>query len=383
MRSTVVTSLGMAIGVVIGRRDALAQSAPSTTALQVLKDAISVDVHSHAGPNGVISRTAAPSDELVRAMRAGGLAAICLADVPDGPLLRRNARGVLAATREAAAGELYRYHLNRLDWMDGLARGNGVGRVLTLADLRAAHAAREPAVIFDTEGPDFLEGKLDRIEESYRRGVRVAQLVHYTPNDIGDFQTGDVKHNGLTPFGAQVIRECHRLGMVVDVAHATEAMVKQAAKVTTKPLLLSHTALAGSKAMGPTPLTARQITPDHARSVAATGGAIGIWHFFPSVERYVDGVREMVDVVGVDHVCIGTDQQTTPGALQDYGNFARVIEARCRRASPPPRRASSRARTSCASSRSRRLRSHGGRVRRPAPEARVRHVPPGRPAYCC
>ncbi len=49
--------------------------------------------------------------------------------------------------------------------------------------------------------------------------------------------------------------------------------------------------------------------------------------FFPSMERYVDGVREMVDVVGVDHVCIGTDQQTTPGALQDYGNFARVVDA--------------------------------------------------------
>jgi membrane dipeptidase len=327
MWSTVVTSLGMALGVVVGRRDALAQSAPSAIALQVLKDAVSVDVHSHAGPNGIISRTAAPSDELARAMRAGGLAAICLADVPDGPLLGRNARGVLAATREAAAGELYRYHLNRLDWLDGLARGNGVSRVLTLADLRAAHAAGEPAVIFDTEGLDFLEGKLDRIEESYRRGVRVAQLVHYTPNDIGDFQTGDVKHNGLTPFGAQVIRECHRLGMVVDVAHATEAAVKQAAKVTTKPLLLSHTALAGSRAMGPTPLSARQITPDHARAVAATGGAIGIWHFFPSVERYVDGVREMVDVVGVDHVCIGTDQQTAPGTLQDYGNFARVVDA--------------------------------------------------------
>ncbi|HYU42712.1 MAG TPA: membrane dipeptidase, partial [Vicinamibacteria bacterium] len=117
-----------------------------------------------------------------------------------------------------------------------------------------------------------------------------------------------------TNFGAQVIRECHRLGLVVDVAHGTEVMVTQAAKVATKPLLLSHTALAGSKAMGSTPLTGRQITPEHARAVAATGGAIGIWHFFPSLERYVDGLKEMVDVVGgVNHVCVGTDQQTTAG----------------------------------------------------------------------
>jgi membrane dipeptidase len=150
--------------------------------------------------------------------------------------------------------------------------------------------------------------------------------VHYTPNDIGDFQTGEVKHTGLTKFGAEVIRECHRLGLVVDVAHGTEEMVTQAAKVAAKPLLLLHTALAGSKAMGTTPLTGRQITPEHARVVAATGGAIGIWHFFPSLERYVDGVKEMADVVGVDHVCIGTDQQTTAGALQDYGNFGRLVD---------------------------------------------------------
>jgi len=123
-----------------------------------------------------------------------------------------------------------------------------------------------------------------------------------------------------------VIAECHRLGLVVDVAHGTGEMVTQAAKVATKPLLLSHTALAGSKAMGTTPLTGRQITAEHARVVAATGGAIGIWHFFPSLERYVDGLKEMVEVVGVDHVCVGSDQQAAAGALQDYGNFGRVVD---------------------------------------------------------
>jgi membrane dipeptidase len=114
---------------------------------------------------------------------------------------------------------------------------------------------------------------------------------------------------------------------VVDVAHGTEDMVKQAAKVATKPLLLSHTALQGSKAMGPTPLTARQVSRDHARVIAETGGSIGIWHFFRGLPGYVDGLREMVDVVGVDHVSIGTDQQVSPGALQDYGDFGRLVDA--------------------------------------------------------
>ena len=65
--------------------------------------------------------------------------------------------------------------------------------------------------------------------------------------------------------------------------------------------------------MGPTPLLGRQITPDHARAIAETGGSIGIWHFFPSLDKYVEGLKEMADVVGVDHVSIGTDQHVTPG----------------------------------------------------------------------
>ena len=115
----------------------------------------------------------------------------------------------------------------------------GLRRALTGADLNAAHDARQPAIVMDIEGLDFLERKLERLEEAHNRGVRHAQLVHYTPNDIGDFQTGAVTHNGLTPFGADVIRAMHRLGFVCDVAHATEDTVRQAAKVkATKPLLL-------------------------------------------------------------------------------------------------------------------------------------------------
>jgi membrane dipeptidase len=298
---------------------------PSPTALQVLKDHMAVDVHTHGGTNGITSK-AESNDSMATAMRTGGLAAVCLADVPDGPLLGRDAQGVLRALRQAAPNELYQFHLQRMDWMDALVARHGMKRVLTMADLREAHAAGQPALIQDIEGLDFLEGKLERLQECHRRGVRHVQLVHYTPNEIGDFQTGEIQHKGLTPFGADVIRACTKLGLVVDVAHATEDMVVQAAKVATKPLLLSHTALQGSKAMGRTPLTGRQISPVHAKTVAATGGTIGLWHFFPSLQRYVEGLKEMVDVVGVDHVCVGTDQQVTAGLLQDYGQFPRLVD---------------------------------------------------------
>jgi len=325
----VLTSVGAILGGCAGQAaPATAESAPAA-ALEVLRKSISVDVHTHGGTTGITSQ-APPSDDLANGMRAGSLAVACLANVPDGPILGRNAAGVLGAVRTPEPGALYRYHLERLGWMDEMVAHHGLRRALNAADLAAAHAAGQPAIVADVEGLDFLERKLERLEEAHKRGVRHVQLVHYTPNDIGDFQTGMVSHNGLTAFGAEVIRACHRLGFVCDVAHATEATVKQAVTVATRPLLLSHTALQGSPAMGPTPLTGRQISRDHARAIAETGGSIGIWHFFPSLDKYVDGLKEMAEVVGVDHVSIGTDQQVAPGSVQTYAQWVHLVAAMLR-----------------------------------------------------
>jgi membrane dipeptidase len=82
--------------------------------------------------------------------------------------------------------------------------------------------------------------------------------------------------------------------------------------------------------MGPTPLRTRQISPDHARAIAETGGSIGIWHFFPSLDKYVDGLKEMAEIVGVDHVSIGTDQHVTPGSLPDYTQWVHLVVAMLR-----------------------------------------------------
>jgi membrane dipeptidase len=332
MWRTALASVGalLAGGIAPRGSTAAAQTAENATAaLDVLRKSISVDVHTHGGTTGITSK-APPNDDLAKGMRAGSLAVACLADVPDGPILGRNSAGVLTALRTPEPGFLYRHHLERLAWVDDMVAHHGLRRALTAADLEAAHKAGQPAIVGDVEGLDFLEMKLERLEEAHQRGVRHVQLVHYTPNDIGDFQTGAVTHRGLTDFGAEVIRACHRLGFVCDVAHATEDTVKQAAKVATKPLLLSHTALSGSAAMGPTPLAPRQVSRDHARVVAETGGAVGIWHFFPSLDKYVDGLKEMVDVVGVDHVSVGTDQQVNPGSMQDYAQWVQLVAAMLR-----------------------------------------------------
>jgi membrane dipeptidase len=312
-----------------GSTEAARTAETASAALDILRKAISVDVHSHGGKTGITSE-APPSADLANHMRAGSLAVACLADVPDGPILARNAEGALAAVRAPEVGELYRHHVERLAWMDELVANHGVRRALCAADLEAAHKAGQPAIVADVEGLDFLDGKLERLEEAHRRGIRHLQLVHYTPNDIGDFQTGAITHQGLTAFGAEVIRACHRLGFVCDVAHATAEMAKQAVKIATKPLLLSHTALFGSRAMGPTPLEGRQVTPDHARAIAETGGSVGIWHFFASLDKYVEGLKEMAEIVGVDHVSIGTDQHVTPGSVQDYTQWLHLVAAMLR-----------------------------------------------------
>ena len=225
-----------------GSTEAAKTAEETTAAMAVLRKSISVDVHTHGGKTGISSK-APPRADLAEHMREGALAVACLADVPDGPSLGRDAAGALSALRAPAPGELYGHHLERLAWMDELVADHGVRRALSAADIEAAHKAGEPAIIGDVEGLDFLDGKLERLEEAHQRGLRHLQLVHYTPNDIGDFQTGRIIHDGLTNFGAEVIRASHRLGFVCDVAHATEDIVKQAVKIATKPLLLSHTAV--------------------------------------------------------------------------------------------------------------------------------------------
>src|SRR6516164_8759876 len=102
-----------------------------------------------------------------------------------------------STTRTPKPGALYKYHLERLDWVDEMVATHGLRRALSAADLEAAHNAGQPAIVGDVEGLDFLEKKLERLEQAHQRGVRHVQLVHYTPNDIGDFQTGAITHRGL------------------------------------------------------------------------------------------------------------------------------------------------------------------------------------------
>ena len=178
------------------------------------------------------------------------------------------------------------------------------------------------------EGADFLEGRIERLDEAYQRwALRHLQLTHYRPNELGDIQTEPSVHGGLTQFGVEVIRRCNQMGIVVDVAHGTFELVKKAASITTKPLVLSHTSLTDRPAAW-----TRRILPDHARAIASTGGVIGILPvvgYFPNMVAYADGFARMVDVAGIDHVGLGTDLLGLVGAstLVNYNDLPQLAAA--------------------------------------------------------
>jgi membrane dipeptidase len=283
----------------------------------LLADTISVDFHTHAAGAGY-ART--PRFDLADHMRRGRLAAVCLCHSADGPVIRRPASGGrIRQYRDPAPGELRAFTERRLAFMDAMVSQHGMTRVLTPADLDAAKAAGRPALIGTIEGCQFMDGRLERVQEVYERGVRHLQLVHYMPSDLGDQQTEDPRWGGLSPLGADVIRECNRLGIVIDVAHGTQALVQQAAAVSTVPFVLSHTSLAPA---APSRYS-RRISAEHARLVAQGGGVIGVWpsgYQFVDARDWVRGLARMVDVAGVDHVGIGTDMEG--GVREVWSDYA-------------------------------------------------------------
>ena len=106
-------------------------------------------------------------------------------------------------------------------------------RALNLKDLEEAHVHGQPTIVQTVEGAQFIEGRLDRVEEVYQRGVRHLQVLHQNDDlvsPLGDVITSPAHLGGLTAFGAEVVKECNRLGILVDLAHATPETVLGALK---------------------------------------------------------------------------------------------------------------------------------------------------------
>ena len=282
---------------------ATASPADRAAANAVLDDVLSIDVHTHPALFQTYSR--ATIAEHARAVESGKLGGAFLAAVGDGAALSIRPNGTPYAARQPAPGVLFASAWRQLDVLDAHARVLAMRPMLRGADLAGATAAHERVAIMSVEGADFLEGRLDNVQKAYDRGVRSIQLVHYRVNELGDIQTEPAVHNGLTPFGRDVVREMNRLGMLVDLAHAPYPVVKGAVDASQRPMLVSHTNIEDYTGY------ARFVSREHARLVARGGGVLGAWPISirqpAGFSTFIGHIKRMVDAVGIDHVAIGTD----------------------------------------------------------------------------
>lgn len=271
----------------------------------IVVNTLGIDTHNHIDVPLIAAEVPGPNIDLASELKRSGLSAICMTFAVDYQRLDTPDAG-------------YERFKNGLASMDQQLERNKMKRALNLADLRAAHEKGLPIVVQSVEGGHFLNGKLERLEEAYRRGLRHLGLLH--DNDasvpLGDVFTNPPRYGGLTAFGREVIQECNRLGILVDLGHANAETVAAALKVATKPVIISHTGLdtqVGTNEFMARMMKPRLISKEQAKLVADTGGVIGVWtHLADSATQYAQNVRALVDVVGIDHVCIGTDTKLTP-----------------------------------------------------------------------
>jgi len=289
----------------------------------------SVDVHSHPGRSFLVG--AKPDSLMIRLMRDGfeasriadmreaHVTASLFALVADFPLLGIE-KGGLRAMREFANDEAYRDFERQFARLRSLIDDGLIRPGLTPGDIRAAHRAGECVAVLCSEGGDFIEDRLERLAAAHAAGLRSVTLVHYHVNQLGDVQTVAPVHNGLTPLGGAVVREMNRLGMIIDVAHATQATCADVVAESRVPVMLSHSNLQTGPAPSP-----RLISTEHARLVTDAGGIIGAWPAgigSKSLADFVTQIFTLVDAVGIDHVAVGTDMDANyKPVLTEYTDF--------------------------------------------------------------
>lgn len=263
-------------------------------------------------------------------LQRGHVAAACFSAVSDFPTL--DARGgTLTPVRDFDPGEAWAYYRTQLANLRALVASGDVAWVRAPDDVAAARAAGQVGAILGVEGADFLQDDLGRVEQCFADGVRVLTLVHYFRGGvIGDVMTAPPVHGGLTPFGRDVVQEMNRVGLVVDVSHSSERTAYDALEVSTKPLLITHTDVAEGGLDNP-----RFVSEGLARSVAGAGGAVGAWPAgirLGTLEDFVERIVALVDLLGEDHVCIGTDMDANhKPVFETYAKMPLVVGGLLRR----------------------------------------------------
>ena len=222
---------------------------------------------------------------------------------------------------------------------------NEIALATTAAEVRAAHKAGKFAALMGMEGGHMIDDSLAVLRDYQRLGVRYLTLSHSVNTNWSDSSGDTPKHNGLTDFGKDVVRELNRLGMLVDISHVSDKTFWDAMETSKAPLVASHSSL---RSISGHP---RNMTDDMIRALGGKGGVIMINYSrsFLSNELYEAGLKnvplaerptvswekivEHIDhaakLVGATHVGLGSDFDgtTVPDGMDDVSMLPKITAA--------------------------------------------------------
>jgi membrane dipeptidase len=206
-------------------------------------------------------------------------------------------------------------------------------QLCTSADqIIAAHHMGRIAALMGVEGGHAIEDSLRILRDYYALGVRYMTLTHNNTNNWADSSGDAARHNGLTPFGKEVIHEMNRLGMMVDVSHVSDKTFWDVIETTRAPIIASH-----SSARALTN-NVRNMSDDMIRALAKNGGVIQV-NFncaflstagtatINDAVAHIDHIRR---IAGIEHVGIGSDFDgitCTPKGLEDVSKYPNLTRA--------------------------------------------------------
>ena len=195
----------------------------------------------------------------------------------------------------------------------------------TAGDLQAALDAGRLAGVYGVEGAHPFEGDLGNIDRLYDEGLRVVGLQHFFDNDLGGSLHGQTGA-GLTEFGRAAVEKAVSMSMIIDVAHSSEVVVRDVLALTSKPVIVSHTGLKGHCD------SARNISDETMKMVADAGGLVGVGFWDgavcpPDLPSVAGAIVYAVDLLGADHVALGSDFDGTVTTMLDASELPALTQA--------------------------------------------------------
>lgn len=288
-------------------------------------DILISDTHSH------LALRMGPATCMRCDLSDSGVSLISWALVSDGPFLQRQPSGEILVNFKPTVDQLREAYQRMLGGMQRRIRGENLRLVRSAEDVDLALKG-QLHIVLSTEGAHFLGGDPSYLDVVYAQGVRQVGLGHFLEGDLLDIRTEAPKIGGLSALGRETILRCNQLGIVIDLAHATDQAVAQALEVSKQPMLWSHSAItARATDWRSRSNNIMSVSLANAKVIAQRGGLIGIWPSrfnFKDPNAYVAALGEAVAELGEDHVAFGSDMQGLAPAhtmMEAYSGLREVV----------------------------------------------------------